>query len=64
MYCVCTGGQLGDLRADDAGLLGNKADLALVWSLVKAVCGARVPKVLQNGLFDRFHLKRSATSTW
>ena len=37
---------------------GNKADLALVWSLVKAVCGHGVPKVLQNGLFDRFHLKR------
>jgi len=37
---------------------GNKADLALVWSLVKAVCGHGVPKVLQNGLFDRYHLKR------
>lgn len=37
---------------------GNKADLALVWSLVKAVCGHGIPKVLQNGLFDRFHLKR------
>jgi uracil-DNA glycosylase family 4 len=37
---------------------GNKADLALVWQHVRDICGHRVPKVLQNGLFDRYHLKR------
>ena len=37
---------------------GNKADLTLVWQLVRDICGHRVPKVLQNGLFDRYHLKR------
>jgi len=37
---------------------GNKADVQYVWQLVKAVCEHPVAKILQNGLFDRFHLKR------
>lgn len=36
---------------------GASRDVVTVWGLIRALCALPIPKVLQNGLFDRFYLQ-------
>lgn len=62
IHCVGFGldGKHGFVVPTLASDYGNKEDLEYAWNLIRKLCGLATPKVLQNGFYDQFWLRKVA----